>query len=308
MLEIYAETDLAVCKELWCRLIPSEQLSDLWDVRICFHRHFKRDLFFVVAKEQGQVIGLLPLSYISEKKSYCYFPGEVWKGKTWLEQNRLIAQDQNVFSQMFQWLDKQNIKYNLRYLRKEHIADMDLAVEDEIDYVFHPGSFDFNMDRYYEIFSGKSKKRIRKDIDKFYEKDLVIRKGEIGDFELMVRMNLERFSNDSYFADEKFCQSFRDLSQYLNQKGWLRMTTFMIDDQAAAVDMGCVYNGVYTLLAGGTNPEYLGIAKAINVHHMQEACKQKYIEADFLSGDFSWKTMFHLFPRPLYVIKNYDEV
>jgi hypothetical protein len=70
------------------------------------------------------------------------------------------------------------------------------------------------------------------------------------------------------------------------------------------VDMGCVYQGVYTLLAGGTNSRYLGVAKLINFHHMQRACEEKLKRVDFLCGDFNWKKLFHLTPRPLYLMTN----
>jgi len=304
MVKIYRETDEGVCRELWERLIPSEQLTDLWDVRVCFHQHFKRDLFFVVAEEAEEVVGLIPLSFIKELDYSGYFPGEVWDGKTWLEQNRLIARDQNILHQMFDWLLENKISYHLRYLHKTPPLSLDLINEDEIGYLFHPESFNFNMEEYYSVFSKKTLKKIRREVDRMYEQNLSIRSGDINDFEEMLILNIERFGTRSYFASNQFVQSFRALRDYLDQKGWLQMTTIVIDGRIAAVDMGCSYNGVYTLLSGATHSDYPGVAKVINLFHMEEACKKKYKEVDFLCGDFSWKKLFHLTPRPLYEASN----
>lgn len=120
----------------------------------------------------------------------------------------------------------------------------------------------------------------------------------------MVQMSLGRFGDESYFSDKRFLESFRDLKDHFHEKGWLRMTTVLIDGEPAAVDMGCVYQGVYTLLAGGTHNDYPGVAKVINLHHMKEACREKYEKVDFLCGDFSWKKIFHLSPNPLYKLCN----
>ena len=304
MANIYSETDESACRRLWEENIAPEQLTDLWDIRACFHQQFKRRFFFVVAQEAGKTVGLIPLSFIEEHNYYGYFPGEVWEGKTWLEQNRLIAQDPNVLQQMFEWLRGQKIPYHLRYLCPTPHLSFDLTNEDEIGYLFYPGSFQFNMEEYYATFSKKTLKKIRREVDRLYARNLVIRTDDSNDFEEMLILSIERFGTHSYFANNQFVKSFRALKDYLHQKGWLKMTAVIIDGRIAAVDMGCLYNGNYKLLAGGTHGDYPGVAKAINLHHMQEACTNRYKEADFLCGDFSWKKLFHLTPRPLYVVSN----
>jgi CelD/BcsL family acetyltransferase involved in cellulose biosynthesis len=153
-------------------------------------------------------------------------------------------------------------------------------------------------------FSRKSLKTIRREIDKLYEQNLTIRSDDNNDFEEMVILNIERFGTQSYFANNQFVKSFRSLKDYLAQKGWLKMTAVLIGGRIAAVDMGCIYNGNYKLLAGGTHSDFPGVAKAINLHHMEEACKNSYNEVDFLCGDFSWKKIFHLSPRPLYQLSD----
>ncbi|MFH1837261.1 MAG: GNAT family N-acetyltransferase [Candidatus Omnitrophota bacterium] len=302
MMEIYSETDEEACRDLWERFIRPDQLTDLWDVRECFHRNFDRNLFFVVIKKEKETVGLLPLSFISEKEYYGYFPGEIWNGKTWLEQNRIIVPDKDILRNVIKWLEDGGKRYFLRYLIENEVFKEGDAEIDEIGYYFYPGKIDFDMKNYSGLFSGKSAKKLKKEVDKIYSQGAEIHKGRIEDFDVMVKMNLSRFGADSYFSDKRFTESFRDLRDYLREKGWLRMTTVSINKETAAVDMGCVYKGVYTLLGGGTNALYPGVAKVINLHHIEEACRERYEKVDFLCGDFSWKKLFHLSPNPLYKI------
>ena len=87
------------------------------------------------------------------------------------------------------------------------------------------------------------------------------------------------------------------------------MTTILDGDRAIAVDLGCIYRGTYTLFAGGTHGDYPGVAKLINLRHMERACHEGLREVDFLCGSFSWKTLFHLTERPLYLLSaRYAEI
>lgn len=80
------------------------------------------------------------------------------------------------------------------------------------------------------------------------------------------------------------------------------MTTICIDNEVAAVDIGAVFNNTYTLLAGGTDPRFNGVAWLINLHHMEWACQKKIDTVDFLCGEFNWKERFYLTPIPFYQI------
>ena len=304
MIKIYSETDIKTCKNLWEHFIQPNQITDLWDTRECFNRNFKRDPFFIVVEKEKEIVGFSPLSFIPEKKYYGYFPGEVWNGKTWLEQNRIFVPCEEILKEVINWLNESEKKYFLRYLVNNEVLGKDNANIDEIGYYFYPPEIDFNMENYYKSYSGKSSKKLRKDIDKINQMGVTIHKGRSEDFEIMVKMNLDRFGEDSYFSDERFTRSFRDLRDYLKKQGWLRMTTVTINGETAAVDIGCVYNGIYTLLGGGTNSIYPGVAKLINLHHMEVSCREKYKKVDFLCGDFSWKKIFHLTPKPLYEMNN----
>jgi hypothetical protein len=300
MFKLSVITDISECQKIWERVIPEESIFDLWEVRDCFQRHFKRPPYFVVAEKDGNTLGLLPLSWIDESKTYGYFPGETWNGKTWIEQNRIYATNDRIMNEFFKFV---KIPYYLRYIIPVMNQEDNYSV-DEIGYIFKPEKYEYNMNRYFEEFSGKSRKRLRRELESFKEQGANFRYNELDDFSALIRLNISRFGNNSYFADKRFRDSFYSLMYLLNDKEYLRITTILIKDEIAAVDMGCIYNGVYTLLAGGTNVDFPGVAKLININHMDWACKEKIKVVDFLCGDFFWKKQFHLTPRPLYLISN----
>jgi hypothetical protein len=294
-------TDLGECRELWERLVPQETISDLWEVRACFQKHFQRPARFIVAGDPAAPSGLLPLSWIDESACCGYFPGETWHGKTWLEQNRVIARGPETLAAL---VARSGPSYHVRYLLPCEHDPAAAPPIDEIGYLFLPPQYGYDMENYFGEFSHKSAKRIRKELAAIESLGLTYRRDDLADFERLVELNMGRFGADSYFADPRFLGGFRDLVHLLAERGWLRVTTVIINGEPAAIDVGCMYRGTYTLLGGGTHGGYPGIAKLINLHHMRRACEERLDRVDFLCGDFSWKKLFHLTPRPLYLISN----
>ncbi len=299
MLTIRIITDFDEGRALWNKIMPKDMVSDLWEFRLCFHRHYNRPLRFILAEDDGEIVGFLPLSWVEEKNSFAYFPGETWQGKTWLEQNRIICRDRHVLEAMIEACPSE---YHLRYLLpQENVAELSHIV-DEIGYLFNPPDFDFDMQNYFQLFSHKTHKKIMRDIGKIKDLGLGFRYDDPADFEHLVSLNTDRFEHNSYFYDTRFRESFRDVMNFCRDNGWMRITTVLVDNRIAAVDLGCIYNNAYTLLGGGTSADVPGIAKLINLHHMEYACQRRFDRADFLCGDFSWKNLFHLSPRPLFLM------
>lgn len=299
MMRVHVVSDLDECRQLWRSVICEEQISDLWEVRNCFHKQYRHQPHFVVAEENGEILGLLPLSLNLEAGCYHYFPGETWEGKTWLEQNRLVVNDPSVLSAMLEYVPG---PFHLRYLKPSTTLAQVGEVVDEIGYYFLPPMYDYRMENYLEAFSHKSAKRLQKELSAWDDLGLTFVYDRLEDFEALVAMNVSRYGADSYFFDTRFLRSFRSLVNYLEGRDWLRTTTVMVDRRPAAIDVGCVYNGTYTLLAGGTHADFPGIAKVINTHHMKRACNERLDRVDFLCGDFNWKRLFHLTEQPLYLL------
>lgn len=292
--------DHETCRLLWEKMWPVKGFFDLWQARACFHQSFLRPLRFYEARENRRTVGLLALCWDEEKQQHVQFPGETWHGKTWLEQNRIIAETPDIARALLEAVPG---SVHLRYLVSEpHFDHLDLVKPDETNYLFFPGLYDFSLENYWMSFSGKSRKNLKAELRKLEARQVSFRFNQPDDLDHMFRMNLDVYKENSYFLDPRFLASFEKLASFLRKMGMLRIITVLIDGKIAAVDMGVLWKNSYTLLAGGTNPEFQGVAKLINLHHMGWACEQRIEKVDFLCGDFNWKSRFHLTPVPLYEI------
>jgi hypothetical protein len=305
VLRIRACEDIKECERLWNKAWPQECIFDLWPVRQCFVSCFKRKPYFLVAQDGEKIEGLLALSWIEEEQYYGQFPGETWQAKTWLEQNKIPTSS---FELMTELLESVPGPVHLRYLAGESLLHKGypLAV-DEVGFLFFPGKYGFSFQEYMQQFSGKSRKKLARELQGLERFGVSYRYDHIADIDLLVQMNLNAFGDFSYFKDRRFLASFEKLVGWLKQNGMLRITTLLLGDSVAAIDMGAVWRGMYTVMAGATNPNFPGVAKMINFHHIDRACRQKYAYVDFLCGDFGWKKRFHLSSRPLFEINRLAE-
>lgn len=293
---IYEDPD--ECKFIWKKLWPVKGFFDLWQVRSCFHDSYSRPLSFHVVEDNNKAVGFLALCWNEEEQKYVQFPGETWRGKTWLEQNRVIAGTPEIF---YRLIDSVPGPLHLRYLNGNSLEGVsDLIRTDEMGYIFLPGQYGYSFENYQQSFAGKFRKKLRADLRKFEEKNIRFRFDRFEDIEHMLQMNRDCFGENSFFSDLRFHRSFLKLAGFLEKFGMLRITTVLIDGAVAAIDMGALWQKSYTLLAGGTNREFPGVAKLINLHHMEWSCSQRLELVDFLCGDFNWKERFHLTPIPLY--------
>ena len=289
------------CRKAWEANWPVKGLFDLWPVRSCFQLSYERPLSFHLAEQNGRIVGFMPLSWNEEKQNFVQFPGETWQGKTWLEQNQILAESPEVFRAL---LDSVPGSLHLRYLNYSPLLEcLGMPRQDEIGFLFFPRLHDFSMDNFWMAFPGKSRKKLKAETGKLEGRNLTFRFNHLPDLGAMFRMNVEVFNSTSYFSDDRFFHAFERLAAYLWDMGMLRVTTILIEGKLAAVDMGAIFNNTYTLLAGGANPEFPGVAKVINLHHLEWSCHKGFDSVDFLCGNFNWKERFRLTPRPLYEIR-----
>lgn len=289
-------TGYDAAETLWRATVPPETVFDLWEVRAAFHRHFRRPIRFITGSAVDGSRLFLPLCRVEEKGCWSYFPGETWNGKTWLEQNRLFASGLEA-SQLAELLGGD---FHLRYLTGCRAGHGELLI-DETGYLFHPPAYRFGIENWWQLFRRKSQKNLRRELAAFSGFRCRIDQTPEGPFQRLVELNISRFGSSSYFADARFLAGFYDMLQALSKMGLLRMTSLSLGKNVVAVDAGSVYRGQYTLLAGGTDAAFPGVAKLINLLHLEWACTQQLDEVDFLCGDFLWKPLFHLTPRPLYL-------
>jgi hypothetical protein len=291
-------TDLSSCRALWERLVRPRNVSDMWEFRLCFCRHFNRPPHFLLLDDREGVAGMLPLCYVEEEDTFVFFPGEIWKGKTWLERTPFYARDADC---LFHLLSECPERTYLRYVEGlNNDPAREALEEDELGYLLYPPLLGFDISGYLQRFSTKRLKNIRKEIASVVTPNGAFHLGRLHDFDLLIHMNVERFGADSYFYDPRFRESFRDLMRYLHSKGILRMLSLEVRGETVAVDLGAIYRGTYVVFMGGTHPGFPGVSKAMNMHHIEFAFNRRLARIDFLCGDFHWKKLWHLDPEALY--------
>jgi hypothetical protein len=285
-------------RRLWQQNWPQHCLFDLWPVRACFDTAYGRPPYFIVIHENGECRGVMALSWIAEENYYGHFPGECWHAKTWLEQNKIPAASPEDFQLLW---DLAPTETHIRYLNNPgRLANGYQFWVDEVGYLFYPRQVEYSFDRYWQGFSGRSRKKIRHELSRLEASGITYRYDRLSDVDVMLRLNLESFGGESYFSDPRFLRAFSNLAAWLHDNRMLRVTTVLIGGEVAAVDMGAVWHNTYSVLAGGTRSEFPGVAKLINLHHLEWSCRERFSHVDFLCGDFNWKNRFHLTPRPLY--------
>lgn len=294
--------DIDKCAYYWKHFVENRISSvfDFWDLRMCFHETYEHKPSFLVLKEAAGIKGLLPLSYISDSKGYGFFPGEVWKNRTWLEKNPFYAENAVVLETM---LDSLEAPFLLRYLERESIPSGFECFElDETGFLFFPAEYGFSFDEYLNVFPHKSLKKIQKEIETLKQQDVSFRYNDLKDVDNLTEMNISAYGESSYFSDERFLNGCEKVVAWLYDHQCLQITTVLVGGKTAAIDIGALWNNDYTVFAGGANRDFQGVAKLINFHHLERACKEKYRSVDFLCGDFNWKERFRLQPRPLFKI------
>jgi hypothetical protein len=298
MIHVKVCNDLGEIHRLWQRHWPQRCLFDLWPVRNCFQRHFRQTPHALIAERQGRFAGMLALSWIADEGYFGHFPGELWRGRTWLEQNRILAADDRTFEALWEAVPDMA---QIRYLHPDSYLPAEAALTmDEIGYLFRPARYGYDFEAYRAQFSGKTRKKMRGEMERLQARGVSFRYNRLADVDRLFRLNMETFGEYSYFNDPRFLGAFEDLVVWLQSQDLLRVTTALVGGEMAAVDIGAVWNGTYSVVAGGTCGDFPGVAKLINFHHLEWACRQQLREVDFLCGEFNWKNRFHLLPRALY--------
>jgi len=297
MLKKKIVTNLEECGALWKAFMEVRYVSDLWDFRLCFQRHFRNRPYFLVLEDRKGVYGILPLVYLSDTETYVLFPGETWKGKTWLERTPIYCREPRAFYDLL--LESPERTY-LRYMEGRECPPSPAFEVDETGYLLYPPDLDFDINGLYERFPWKKLKAIKKEIAAILGTESSWRINRLSDYDLLVEMNLRSFGENSYLHDPRFTESFRDILGFLDRRGWLRMVALEVSGQTIAVDLAALYEGIYVPFLGGTHLDFRGVAKVMNMHHIEFAMTEGLSRVDFLCGDFYWKKLWHLNPEPLY--------
>ncbi len=289
-------SELKECEKLWRLLIRPKSVSDLWEFRLSFHRYFNHKPCFLLFEDRKGIAGMVPLSYVKNLDLFVFFPGELWKDKTWIERTPIYVREPGLIPNLLHSCPDRTY---LRYMETLNAWDLPELSMDEIGYVLYPHDLGTDLTRYRARFSNKKMKAILKVIGSYTE-NASFHLNRLEDFDRIVDMSMKYYGQDSYLYDSRLREGFGDIMCFLQQRGWLRMVSLEIQGKTVAVDLGALWQGTYTVFLGGADREVPGVAKVMNMHHIEFACEKGISKVDFLCGDFHWKKLWHLDPEPLF--------
>ena len=290
-------TNVEQCQQLWQCLVRPKYVSDRWEFRLCFHDFFRYQPCFLLMEDHRGISGMLPLSYADDLDMFVFFPGEIWAGKTWLERTPCFTRESHDLRDLLSACPDRTL---LRYIELPRDFTSEEMSLDEFGYTLYPRHLGYDISRYGQRFSRKKFKSILKVIQSYDNMHCTFHFNRLQDFDVLVDMSLRQFGPQSYLNDSRFREGSGRMMHFLHQNKLLRLVSLEINGRIAAVDLGAVYRGIYTVFLGGTDPEFPSIAKLMNMHHIDFSCRERLSKIDFLCGDFHWKKLWHLDPEPLY--------
>ncbi|MEZ4552083.1 MAG: hypothetical protein R2874_16900 [Desulfobacterales bacterium] len=96
----------------------------------------------------------------------------------------------------------------------------------------------------------------------------------------LFRLNMAAFTSDSYFSDARFCRSFERFAMYLRDMGMLKSPPPLWKEKLQPWTW-VLFSTTPTRLWAGAPHGFVGIAKVINLHHLEWACHNRMEAVDF---------------------------
>lgn len=284
-IEIKIVKDLGECRVLWNRFSPKKTIYDDWDFRFLFHKYHQHNIHWIVAYNKNEPLGLLPLQYNTITKQY-----EFWGGD-YMEDNRayVILGYEHIIPTLYASIPPKN---NLQYIVGEDEYTKSLPVEDfkYIITIDPSTSFETYLANH---FDSETRGKFRRKIKHIQNLGIIVHKNRAEDMEILFKFNLERFQENSSFADRPYHREiFLDLFKTATKP---HLLSYEINGQTQAVSFGTIYNEVYEYFNLGVS---LGAHKDLPtfVHYtnFMTAVEEKTRLFDAFTGAYGWKELWHM--------------
>lgn len=294
MIKFIIETDIKKCGKLWNEFSVKDEIFDLWEFREPFFFHQKITPYFIVAKEGESILGVLPLAKHEKKTGQAQF---TFIGDHFIENNKFLVKEKKIISLLLEQTTKQTELSCISPDYKDYVN----KVVDVTSPKFYLDINDLkSFEDYLQIFNKKHRKNLKNDLKQLERLNYKLHHNKIQDFDYLVLYNIKRFGNDSDFQENDWIELNRDLINLANRKGYLEMISVEINGKIEAVEIAFFYNGIYTLINGGSNPAINNLGKLLIAEHIKNAINKKAKIIDFLAYDSGWKRLWNSQEQTLY--------
>ena len=283
-------TDLAKSQELWEEYSDCKTIYDTWDFRYRFAKAEGTTPVFLLASFTGGERGLLPLQYNSEKDRHEFFGG------VYMEESSILPRDLAPEKKRLLY-DRTPAPYYLGDIRTSQPEEEGLEFE-EFKYIAFLEEVE-NVEQFVDgHFSGKSRNGLRKRLRIVREKGVQIEEGDVSDLDVLFRLNMKNFGDDSSFCRPERQDLFRNL---LSGSYEVHVMRFRIQDQIGAVSLSLRFQEWYVYMNAGVDKEqFPNLGTFLIYSNVERAIELGCLIFDAGVEDLGWKERWHLEKVPLY--------
>lgn len=281
------ETNVAACEQLWDRFSPLERAWDEWELMYAFHDQSSYRFNFLVHETDGEADGLIPLVEDTSDGSFELFGG-------CYPDSRVLWIKPEHFPECYAALPDNTVFFDLRgswvetilQLFPEYEANF---AETDTQYYLVPTDFDFDFGNHINTFSTDKRKSFLRDLRRVREihnPELVW--NDADESEAFFSFTLKNFGADSDHVTEAGKQEVRRVVNELRDLGYLRTLAISINGVKQAVSMSAHYKNTWVSLYAGSNNDINNIGKFLTVETIQQACRLRVDEINYMTG-MAWK-------------------
>jgi len=285
---LVAETvsDLDRCHELWEKFSSNKHLFDTWEFRYAFYTIYQPKLHFILLKESGEEVALLPLWQDSQDGKY------YWFGSAWQEENNIFAKDKKYVPTLLS-LAPAPLMINAVPQKDMEAAGSNFKFEpDDSKYILNLEGLKTHED-FLMTLKKNDRHDLRKDRRRIERQNPQIIIDNFSDFQELVRLTKKRFEEKgekSNLVPERI-KVFEEAIKLSGKSYKARMITIKINGQTAAVDLICYYKGVYSAIKCGYDVKsFSGIGNFMNLYEIDDAISLGMQKVDFLQNNYKWKS------------------
>lgn len=288
-------TDIGQCKKLWEQFSPLERPWDEWELMYAFHGEVRYRFNFMTHESSGLIDGLVPLVEDTKDGSFELFGG-------CYADSRILWIKLEDFQECFDQLPENTAFFDLRGSWVNSVLEIYPSleanfVEQDQQYFLIPAEFGFDFTNHIHGFSPKHEKGFLRDIRKVRELNHQLIWNDADETELFIELSLKNFGEESDYYKEEGKQEVRRVVRELQKLGLLRTLTILIDGVKQATSLSALYKNNWVSLYAGSNNDYKNLGKLLNVETIQEGCRLKVDEINFMTG-MTWKAAWHMKQNP----------
>lgn len=289
MLRFELIQDLDSAKKWWLYFAETPSLYLDWDFRYCFYKPSGHKIYFYLGYDGDQPVGLLPLEW--NEKGYLQF-----FGGTYMKKNQIFIKS-GFESFVPEFYKNITLPLKLEWMSGYDTFTQNFEIQ-EYDYFLSIKEFN-SFDDYKAVAPSRVERKIRKmrQLNREYKIDVL--QNNFEDIELLFRLNIESYKQDSAFLYQFRQEGFHN---FLELPFDITVFTFVINGEKKGVSLGCLYKGDYMYLTLGFDAENgpPDLSSYIHLTNFEHAIKMKAKSIDVLAVNCGWKELWGLQKVPQY--------